>query len=222
LPKDRIKPTTSNVRRACSKLGSFVHLCLVHHFKEEKQMRQLTIAAIVFSLVTGIAAVRADEAPKLPAPVKEHEWLKQLVGEWESESEAIFEPGKPPVKGKGTETVRSLGGFWVVGNGEFEMVGMKGSSILTLGYDPDRKKYVGTWVDSMTSYLWKYEGTVDPSGKVLTLETEGPCPMAAGKTAKFREVIEFKSKDHRTFASSVQGEDGKWTTFLTVQTKRKK
>jgi hypothetical protein len=123
---------------------------------------------------------------------------------------------------RGTATARMLGGFWVVGEGKTEMMGFSFSNILTLGYDPEKKKYVGTWVDSMTSYMWKYEGTLDDTGKVLTLNTEGPCPMAPGKISKFKEVIEFKNKDHYTFASSIQGDDGKWTTFVTIDSKRKK
>ena len=41
-------------------------------------------------------------------PQKEHEWLQKLVGEWASEAEATMEPGQPPAKFTGTESVRSL------------------------------------------------------------------------------------------------------------------
>jgi hypothetical protein len=82
--------------------------------------------------------------------------------------------------------------------------------------------YVGTWVDSMTSYLWTYQGAVDDTGKVLTLETRGPCPQAPGKLSQFREVIEIKSADHRTFTSSMLQDDGKWTTLVNIQFWRKK
>ena len=73
----------------------------------------------------------------------------------------------------------------------------------------------------MSSYQWKYEGTTDAAGKILTLETEGPCPLAPGKLLKFKEVTEIKSEDHKVFTSSVQGEDGKWTTMVKVDFHRK-
>ena len=161
------------------------------------------------------------QAPDMPKPVKEHEWLQQFVGEWNSEFEIFHDPSQPPIKGKGTETSRAIGGFWVVGEGNSEMMGMKFSSLLTLGYDPDKKKYVGTWIDSMASYLWKYEGTVDATGKILTLETEGPCPMRPGPV-KYKEVTEFKDKDTRVFTSSIVETDGKLTPMVRVTSTRKK
>lgn len=47
--------------------------------------------------------------------------------------------------------------------------------IQTIGYDATKKKYVGTWVDSMMNYLWLYEGNVDETGNKLTHETGIRC-----------------------------------------------
>jgi hypothetical protein len=46
--------------------------------------------------------------------------------------------------------------------------------------------------------------------------------MQAGKLAKFRDVYEFKSQDEIATTSQMQGEDGKWITFMTGTAKRKK
>src|SRR5688572_24337775 len=127
------------------------------------------ITVIAMALLGSAAFSQAQEIPKMPAPVKEHAWLQKFVGKWEAEAEIIMEPGKPAMKSKGTETVRPIGGFWVVSEGHSDMMGMKFDHVLTLGYDPEKKKYIGTWLDSMNSYLWKYEGTVDSTGKILTL-----------------------------------------------------
>jgi hypothetical protein len=185
-------------------------------------MKLITLAGFIGALLGGAAQLTAQEMPQMPAPVKEHLWLQQFVGEWETEVEITMAPDQPPMKGKGTESTRALGGFWIIGEGKGEMEGMPGTmtSVLTLGYDPSSQKYTGTWVDSMTSHLWKYEGTVDPTGKILTLNTEGPCPMKPG-IVKFKEVTEIKDRDHRVFTSSMQGDDGKWTKMVTVNYRRK-
>lgn len=179
-------------------------------------MRTIILALLVVVIVN---RAPAEVAPKAPAPLKEHEWLKQLEGVWETDAEAIFEPGKPPMKCKGRETVRSLGGFWTVAEMKSEVMGVAMTGVMTIGYDPQKKKYVGTWVCSMCDLMFKYEGTVE--GKVLTLETEGPNPLT-GKIVKMRDSIEVKDKDHKVMTSTILGEDGKWTSFMTMHARRKK
>jgi hypothetical protein len=156
-------------------------------------------------------------------PQKEHEWLQKLVGNWEFEAEAPSEPGKSPEKFTGTESVRTLAGLWFVAEGRGEMPGGgEATTVLTLGYDPKRQRYVGTWIGSMMTHMWVYVGEVDKAGKKLTLDTEGPSMTEEGKMAKYREVIEFKSNDHRIFTSQVQGADGSWQQFMTAHYRRRK
>jgi hypothetical protein len=162
----------------------------------------------------------AAEPPALPQPTQEHEWLKKFVGEWDIETEVFVEPGKPPMKMKGTESARMLGGFWVVGENKGEMMGAPFTGIMTFGYDLEKKKYVGTWVDSNTSELWKYTGTVDANG-ILTLETEGFCPIE-GRVCQFKDTIEFKSPDLRVLTGTRLGKDGKWNPSMTVTARRRK
>jgi uncharacterized protein DUF1579 len=95
------------------------------------------------------------------------------------------------------------------------------TGILTIGYDVEKKSYVGTWIDSHTGYLWKYTGKVDDDGKALTLETRGPCPRKPGTLSNFKEVLERKDKDHKVFTSSMQEDDGTWTKMVVVKYQRK-
>ncbi len=173
---------------------------------------------IAFALIGCLSAgaVAAQDAPK---PQKEHEWLQQLVGEWETETELATEAGKPPAKRKGSESVRPIGGFWVQSEIKGGVMGASFTGMLSLGYSPEKKKYVGAWIDSVASHLWTYTGSVDATGRILTLETEGP--TGDGKTGKFREALEVKDKDHKTFSSSME-KDGKWITYLVIQFTRKK
>lgn len=155
-------------------------------------------------------------------PQKEHEWLHKLVGEWTYESECSMEPGKPPEKFSGSETVRSLGGLWILCEGRGEMPGGgTATTLMMLGYDPQKKHYVGTWAGSMMTHLWIYNGSLDADGKVLTLNAEGPNCMAEGKLAKYRDVIEVKSHDYRILTPYMLGDDGEWRALMTAHYRRK-
>jgi Protein of unknown function (DUF1579) len=156
-------------------------------------------------------------------PQKEHAWLQKLVGEWTYEVEGVMAPGQPPVRSQGAEAVRSLGGLWIVGEGQGECPGGgPATTLLTLGYDPSAKRFVGTWVGSMMTHLWMYDGALDTSGKVLTLDAEGPSFAGDGKMAKYQDITEIKSDDHRVLSSRVLGPDGKWTQFMTAHYRRRK
>jgi hypothetical protein len=184
------------------------------------------MARFVFSLLSTMVvfstAALAQELPKPPGPEKEHQWLEQFVGEWSTESKAEMGPGQPPLECTGTIHSRRIGGLWVLNEMKGEVAGTSMVGIQTIGYDPGKKRYVGTWVDSMVNYLWQYEGTVDETGKVLTLDAEGPNFMADGKLAKFRDIYAFKSADEMAISSQMLGKDGKWVTFMSGTAKRAK
>jgi len=156
-------------------------------------------------------------------PQKEHAWLQQLVGEWTFDVEATMEPGCAPGHFQGTESVRSIGGLWIVAEGKGEMPGGgTATSMMTLGYDPQKKRYLGTWIGSMMTHLWIYDGALDAAEKVLTLDTEGPDMTAEGKLAKFKDVFEVKSDDHRLLTSHMLDANGDWHHFMTAHYLRRK
>jgi hypothetical protein len=72
------------------------------------------------------------------------------------------------------------------------------------------------------SQLWIYEGTLDATGKVLTLDTEGPSFTQEGKLAKYQDIIEIKDQDHRLLSSQMLGDDGKWHRFMEAHYRRVK
>jgi Protein of unknown function (DUF1579) len=159
---------------------------------------------------------------KIPEPQAEHSWLQQLVGEWSIESECIMGPDQPPMKTTGHEVVRPLGKFWTIGHGTGNTPD-DGScdSIMTLGYDPQTKRFVGSFIASVMTHFWPYNGSLDPSGKVLTLDSEGPSFAGDGTMAKYQDIIEFITNDHRTLTARVQSADGSWQQFMTAHYRRK-
>ncbi len=159
-----------------------------------------------------------------PAPPQpEHLWLQQLLGEWTYEFEAAMGPNQPPVKQTGTNSVRSIGDLWIVCEGRGEMPdGGIATNIITLGYDPTRQRFVGTFIGSVMSHLWVYEGSLDADRKLLTLDTAGPSFTDEGKTAKYQDIIEIRSSDHHLLSSQTLQDDGTWNRFMTVHYHRTK
>ncbi|MBD2077527.1 DUF1579 domain-containing protein [Phormidium sp. FACHB-592] len=162
------------------------------------------------------------DSPMHAEPQKEHQWLQKLVGEWTYETEVKMESGQPTENPTGTETVRSVGGLWFLAEGQGEMPGGgAATTLMTLGYDPQKQRYVGTWIGSMMTYLWVYEGELDANETVLTLNSDGPSMTGDEKMAKYRDVIEFKSDDYRVMTSHMLGDDGQWHHFMTAHYRRK-
>lgn len=154
-------------------------------------------------------------------PQKEHAWLHRMIGEWTYEIAACMKPGEPPVKLTGTETVRSVGGIWIVAEGQGEMPGGGiAKTILTVGYNPDVKRFVGTWIGSMMNHLWIYEGTVDATEKVLTLNCEGPLCDGTGGTTKYKDIHTLISDDLRTLSGNILLKDGNWMEMMTSTFRR--
>lgn len=153
----------------------------------------------------------------------EHRWLQALAGEWTYEGECSMGPDQPGMKFAGSETMRSVGEAWIVGEGKGTMPdGSPATTLITVGYDPAKKSFVGTFVGSMMTHLWVYErGSLDAAGKVLTLEAEGPNCMAEGQTAKFRDVVTVEGPDSRVFQGHILGPDGQWHVMMTTRYTRK-
>lgn len=75
----------------------------------------------------------------------------------------------------------------------------------------------------MMTHLWVYDGSLDAGGNVLTLETEGPdFANDFKKMVRYRDVIEFKSDDHRVLTGQTIGPDGEWHVHMTAHYYRRK
>ncbi|MCA9052759.1 MAG: DUF1579 domain-containing protein [Planctomycetaceae bacterium] len=182
-------------------------------------LRQLNPVLVALLVSLPASAHTADETPQIPGPAPEHAFLKRFVGEWTTESQCQMGPDQPAMPCQGKFNARMLGDFWLISDTEGSMAGASVHAVLTLGYDPQQQKYVGTWVDSMMNHLWKYEGAVE--GEKLILEASGPNLLAGGRPALFRDIYEFKSADEIAVSSQMQTEDGAWVTFITGTARRK-
>lgn len=147
--------------------------------------------------------------------VDEHRWLQQLTGRWR----LTFAPPEgsehQDAGGAWEENARALGGAWIVAETTGTMPdGSSATNILSLGYDPAKKRYVGSFVSSAMTNLWIYEGTLDETGTVLTLDCEGPDFGTIGRTARYQDIITIKDENTRNFSSRIRLADGTWKPVM--------
>jgi hypothetical protein len=163
-------------------------------------------------------AAAAPEMP-MPKPGPEHEVLKNDVGTWDATVE-MMGPGAPPSISQGVETNTMVGGLWLVTDFKSEMMNQPFQGHGVSGYDPTKQKYVGTWVDSMSTGLTLGESTYDPKTKTMTGVMEGP--DMSGKMMKMKEVTEWRDPDTRVFTMYMTGTDGKDAPAMRITYKRRK
>ena len=153
----------------------------------------------------------------------EHEWLSQFVGEWVGEGECPAGPDSPTTKFSVRESGRMIGDAWLALEATGQMPdGGASRTIMTLGYDPAKGKFVGTFIGSMMTHLWVYSGSLDAQRRVLTLEAEGPDFANPGRTLLYQDIVTKVADDHRKLESRSRGEDGTWgPIFMTAHYRRR-
>lgn len=179
-------------------------------------VKATTVAALT---MVGVAAPTGE--PDGRRTEEPGAFLQRLEGEWSVAAEATLGPGQEPVRTQGRVVARVLGGKWLVAETTGTAPGGQPViAILTLGHDPAEERFVGTWISSMQTHLWRYTGTLDESGTALTLETEGPILGDPTKRAQYREVIQIEDADHYVMRSMILGPDGKWFEFSRADYRR--
>ncbi len=184
--------------------------------------RILTSLVFVTVLTAGLPHASAQQAPPMPKPGPEHAVFTMDVGTWDAIVEATQGPGAPPATSKGVEvSTIGCGGLCLISDfkGEF-MPGMAfhGHGIAT--WDVTKKKYTGSWTDSMSQGLLISEGSWDAAKKQATGTMVGP--DMTGQIVKMRSVVDYPSATSRVMTAYAPGPDGKEMQVLKITyTKRK-
>lgn len=133
--------------------------------------------------------------PPISKPGKEVEMLANMAGTFDATVKMYTEPGKEPTSSTGTMT-RSMifDGRYLKEDfvGAFFGQTFKGMGILT--YDSKKKKYVSSWIDSMSTSIITMEGTYDAAKKTFTMLGEDE---SFGPKMKSRDTVRVISADEQ-------------------------
>jgi len=155
-------------------------------------IRTLTCLGLGVSLLVAPATAQGPAAA--PKPTSEYKVLAADEGAWDATIKTWQGgPDAEPAVSKGSEVNEVLpGGLWVLSKFECDFGGMKFYGRGQYSYDPVKKKYVGTWLDSMSSMLSVLEGEYDAKTRTMTLVGDGYNP---DRKVKFSQKMVTVSKD---------------------------
>ncbi len=182
--------------------------------------RMLTLAGVVVLalaiLIVGgsIAQEKKKAGKKMPSqeemmkrwqeamtPGEAHKKLEAMVGTWDAEVKMWMNgPAAEPTVSKGTSEVKlALGGRYVKEEFASEMMNQPFSGVGYTGYDNFNKKYVGFWIDNMSTAMTTLEGNCDKEGTTFTMWGKMDEPMTGQKGKKVKYVTKIIDADNHVF-----------------------
>jgi hypothetical protein len=182
-------------------------------------MTTRSLLPVAMSLLASVTA--AAQMPPMPKPGPDQEILARDAGTWDAVVETAAPDGSKTFS-KGTEvSTMGCGGMCLITDFSSEMmpgVPFKGHGLTA--YDSTRKKYVGSWSDSMSNGIQESESAYDPASKSLTGWTQGV--DSTGTAVKTKAVTSYPDADHRTMTMFVDGPDGKDLQVVKITYTRRK
>ncbi len=180
--------------------------------------------AVVLPLVVGLsmAASGVAQEMQMPKPGPEHQIFKTDEGTWDATVEIGAAPGTPAMTSTGVETnVVGCNGLCLITDFKGQMGGSPFTGHGVAAYDAVKKKYVGSWTDSMSRGIATSESTYDPATKTTIGWMETPDPMT-GAPMKSKSVVEYADGDHRIFTLYMVAPDGKEMQTMRIKYVRRK
>jgi Protein of unknown function (DUF1579) len=165
-----------------------------------------TLLGLCFFISSLSASAMAQPGAK---PTDEHKILAEEEGTWDATVKSFVSgPDAEPAISKGTEVNTIMtGGLWILSKFEGDFGGVKFEGRGQFGYDPNKKKYVGTWIDSLSPNLSVLEGSYDPKTKTMTYVGDGT--SAEGTKYSQKMVTTTKNDGSRVFTLYMKIGDAK-------------
>ncbi len=157
---------------------------------------------------------------KVGTPGEPHKLLAGLEGTWTTRTKSWMEPGTPPVETTGTcEQKMLLGGRYLQQEYTGDMMGEPFTGINIMGYDNHTKKYMSTWIDTMSTGIYYFEGTASADDKTITQESSYDDPVRGPMV--WRSVSRIKDDNTLEYEMYFIPEGGKEEKVMEMTVTRK-
>ena len=184
-------------------------------------------------LLTACVAVPAEEQAdtnkelfqqyfeKFGPPGPEHKLLEPLAGTWQATCKHWMDPSQKPEVSEGTLVRKAiLGGRFIQEEFDGKFLDKPYQGKGTIGYDRAKRKFVQSWIDSMSTALHVSHGAYDESAKTWTFKQEEDCPIT-GKRVKMRDTLRLVSADEQQLEMYRQMGDEKEMKMMEIHLRKK-
>lgn len=165
-------------------------------------------------LFVGSTLSQDDMGMGAPKPGAEHALLKKYEGAWDATNEMMGMTTKATFHCK-----LACNGFWLMSEYKGDFGGGTFTGYEQMGYDTAKKKYVSTWIDSMSTGIMMMEGSFDAATKTITMTGEGP--DMTGKIVRHTGKTTWADDNTFIYTMSAPGPDGKEAQMMKITYKRK-
>jgi len=195
------------------------------------RFKQLTLIGLCMVLLAPVAIAKKAEKQmdpqammetykKLATPGEPHKQFASLAGSWTTQTKEWMEPGKPPTESTGSVEMKMLlDGRFLQQEFNGNMMGQPYSGVGITAYDNLRKRYVSTWMDTMSTGIFTMEGTASPDGKTITLKGHHVEP--GGGQMTHRAVWKLVDNNTQTFDMYGAHHGGKESKMMEIIYTRK-
>ena len=174
-------------------------------------MRSLLLVTFIFTSAVAQTPAQADP---------DHARLTAMAGTWDVELTFLLQPNAPPIKTKGTSTIRSiLGGRFIEETIEGTLNGAPFTTLAWTGFNTGTRQYEATRIATTNTARIAETGSFDEKTGQFELKADY---ALAGDTWHQRTVIQQPSPDAMTAASYLSfGNVPEWKAVEIKYTRRK-
>ena len=154
------------------------------------------------------------EQMEFPQPTAEHTKLEEHAGTWKVHSTFYMDPNPevPPMEVEAKETIQMFGEFWTQSVYESDFMGQPFQGQSTLGYDPENKEFVSTWIDTMSPTFFHFAGNFE--GETLVMRGRAFDCMSKME-ANYRTTEVHNGPNERVFEMFMELPDGSEFKMMT-------
>lgn len=148
---------------------------------------------------------------ELATPGSPHKLLEEMAGSWSVTSRWWMDPNEPPMESTGSsEQKMILDGRFLQQEFTGNMMGSPFAGIGFNGFNNHTGKFVSTWMDTMGTGIYYFEGSAGSDGKTITQTCNYDDPVRG--LLNWRSVTRIVDHDHLEFemyTTDSSGNEGK-------------